>query len=170
MSEIIKQSKQLTDEEGARLFGWGDDPFGATGFHIANRPPELHFVLAANGLAMSHMSGVHAEVIVGEQTLLVGGIGGVVTRGDAQGKGYAGRLLRHAVAFFKSEWKVDAGMLFCFERLVPYYAAQGWQLIESPVLIEQPAGQVEYPARAMMLPIGSSQWPQGAVQVNGLPW
>ena len=170
MNEIIKQSDNLTSEESEQLFGWSDDPFGASGFNIVNRPAELHFVLERDGLAVSHLSIVKADVAVGGQLLVVGGIGGVVTRGDAHGKGYAGRLLSHALKFFEHEWKVDAGMLFCFERLVPYYASQGWQLLESPVPVEQPAGQIEYPARAMVLPFGTATWPPGIVQVSGLPW
>jgi GNAT superfamily N-acetyltransferase len=170
MNEEIKISEQLTEAEIERLFRWGDDVFDAAGFNITNRAPELHFVLECDGLAMSHLSIVRAEVTVGRQTLHVGGVGGVVTRGDAQGQGYAGQLLRFALEYFEREWHADAGMLFCFQSRVPYYAKQEWQLLESPVFVEQPTGQIEYPARSMVFPLGATIWPMGTVQVTGLPW
>jgi GNAT superfamily N-acetyltransferase len=170
MSAIIRQSDHLSDAEIDRLFRWSDDPFDAAGFNIANRAPELHFVLEADGLAASHLCVMRAEVSVGDKKFHVGGVGGVVTRGDAQGKGYAARLLKFALEYFEGEWHADAGMLFCFQSRVPYYAKQGWQLLGSPVLIEQPSGQIEYPARSMIFPLGETVWPEGTVQVHGLPW
>jgi len=170
MIETIKQSEHLSEAESARLFGWSDDIFGASGWTIANRAAQLHFILEFDGLAVSHLNLVKAEVAVGAQQLSVAGIGGVVTRGDAQGKGCARKLLRLAAEFFEREWQVDAGMLFCFERLVPYYASQGWQLIKFPVIIDQPTGRIEYPSSAMVLPCAEKTWPEGTVEVDGFPW
>jgi integrase len=48
------------------------------------------------------------------------GVGGVVTVPGAQKKGLARRLMQHTAEFFEREWKVDAGLLFCFPKLTAY--------------------------------------------------
>jgi hypothetical protein len=82
------------------------------------------------------------------------------TEPEAQ-KGFARRLIQHAAKFFEREWKVDAGLLFCLPKLAPYYEALGWRGVKSPVLIEQPNGNIVSPFRVMVLPLGEGCWSSG---------
>lgn len=77
--------------------------------------------------------------------------------------------MRHATRLL-DEWKVDAGLLFCLQRMVPFYEAQGWQKVEQPVLIEQPRGEIISPLEVMVLPLGAQHWPEGRVKLNSFPW
>ena len=78
--------------------------------------------------------------------------------------------MRRATEFMCEELKVDAGMLFCLHRLMPFYARQGWQLLEDEIEFDQPTGRLVSPFRVMVLPCGAYEWPTGRVEVKGLPW
>lgn len=77
--------------------------------------------------------------------------------------------MQHATRLLK-EWSVDAGLLFCLKRMVPYYEAQGWRVVDQPVLIDQPAGEITSPLEVMVLKFGGRPWPDGKVKLNSLPW
>ena len=99
-----------------------------------------------------------------------GGVGGVVTVPEAQKKGFARQLMRHAANFLEQEWEVDAGLLFCLPKLLAYYEALGWQEVESSVLIEQPSGKIVSPLRVMVLPLVGEGWSSGSIELGSLPW
>jgi len=93
-----------------------------------------------------------------------------VTVPEAQGRQHVHAAMRRAAEFMCGELGVEFGMLFCLPRLAPFYARQGWQLVEEEVEFEQPAGKVLSPFRVMVLPCGGRAWPAGKVEVAGFPW
>ncbi|HLN97396.1 MAG TPA: GNAT family N-acetyltransferase [Pyrinomonadaceae bacterium] len=169
VSSEIRQVEALTNAEKDQLFGWGDDIFGADNLNLRWRPKQLHFLIYADGEPVSHVGILKHEVIVAAQPVMVGGVGGVVTVPAFQKRGLARELMLHAANFFAS-WEVAAGLLFCLQKRVPYYQSMGWQLIDGPVVIEQPSGELISPLQVMVLPIGKQQWPQGEVRLNSFPW
>lgn len=170
MTYEIRQSEALTDEESQRLFGWGENIFGVAAHQLRWRPKDLHFVLYSDGQPVSHAGILRRVVRVNGDPVTVGGVGGVVTVPEAQRRGFAGRLMKHAARFIELEWKVDAGLLFCLPPMVAYYEALGWQILDSEVLIEQPSGRVGMPMQVMVLPLGGRSWPPGTVELQSLPW
>ncbi|MBC7933647.1 MAG: GNAT family N-acetyltransferase [Rubrivivax sp.] len=106
----------------------------------------------------------------GEHEVTVGGIGGVVTVPEAQGRRHVHAAMQRAAEFICEKLRAEFGMLFCLPRLAPFYARQGWQLVEETVEFEQPTGKVVSPFRVMVLPCGERTWPEGPVEVGGLPW
>ena len=66
--------------------------------------------------------------------------------------------------------KVDFGMLFCAESKIHLYGSVGWQVIKAPVMIDQPGGKRVFEAVTMILPCEQSTWPDGVVDICGLPW
>jgi GNAT superfamily N-acetyltransferase len=170
MAEAIRQANAITDEEKERLFNWGENIFGVTSYTLSWRGKDVHFFMDVDGEPVSHASILRHEVSVGGRPLMVAGLGGVVTRPEAQRRGYARRLIEQAVEFFAQEWKVEAGLLFCLPGMVPYYESLGWQTIKGSVLIEQPSGQVESPMPVMVLPCNGQLWPDGEVELRSLPW
>ena len=170
MTEEIKQTIALTDEETRRLFGWGENIFGILPHSIIWRSKELHFVLYADGKPVSHVGLLRHVVRVNGQRVTVAGLGGVVTIPEAQKKGVAHRLMQHAAKFLEREWKVDAGLLFCLPQMEAYYSRLGWQTIKAPVTIEQPTGRITSPMPAMIMPLSKKPWPTGNVELQSLPW
>jgi hypothetical protein len=109
-------------------------------------------------------------VRAGEASVTVGGVGGVVTRPEAQGRRLVHAAMREAADFICRELGAEFGMLFCLPRLAPFYARQGWLMLEEEIEIEQPAGSVVWPYHVMIRPCGERAWPPGRVEVGGLPW
>jgi GNAT superfamily N-acetyltransferase len=169
MTREIRQADRLTEAENEKLFGWGDDIFGADDLNLRWRPKDVHFLMEVDREPVSHVGVLKHDISVGGRLLTVGGVGGVVTIAAFQKKGYARELMLHAVEFFR-QWRVDAGFLFCLQRRVPYYESQGWQVIDGPVIFEQPSGKIVSPLEVMVLLLGKASWPHGEVQLNSFPW
>lgn len=170
MSEEIRLVRKVTDEEHQRLFGWGENIFGMEDNQYQWRPKDLHFILDVDGEAMSHVGLVEQTVDVAGQAVRVAGVGGVATAGEMHGRGYAQKTMRFAEKYMCEELKVEFGLLFCLDRLKPFYERQNWQLLHAPVEFEQPSGKMISPLNVMVLPCGEGAWPAGAVDLRSLPW
>jgi hypothetical protein len=94
----------------------------------------------------------------------------VVTVPGAQRKGFARKLVEHVMKYAETEWQVEAGLLFCRPQMIAYYAALGWHLVESPVMIQQPDGKIASPMPVMVLPFRDLPWPPGTIELDSLPW
>lgn len=170
MSENIRLSQELTNEERQRLFGWGENIFGIEDSKYSWRPKDWHIILEVDERAMSHVGVLEQVVKVAGQPVKVGGIGAVVTVGDMHGRGYAQKAMRRAEKFMCEELKVEFGLLFCLDRLKPFYERQGWQLVSEAVEFEQPSGKMISPLNVMVLPCGDRRWPAGAIDLCSYPW
>lgn len=170
MSVQIRLEKILTDEERRTLFEWGTDIFGVADKLYQWRPKELHFIVEDEGHVVSHVGVLEATVRAGERQVRVGGIGGVVSVPEAQGRGHIHSAMRRAAEFMQDELQVEFGMLFCLPHLAPFYARQGWQLLDETVEFDQPSGPVISPFSVMVLSWGGREWPAGKIEVGGLPW
>ena len=170
MSAEIRFAETLTDEERQSLFGWGEMIFGIEDAAFRWRPKELHFITEEEWRALSHVGLVRAKVRAGGREVTVGGVGGVVTRPEAQGRHLVHAAMQEAARYMCADMGVEFGMLFCLPRLAPFYERQGWRLVEEEVEIEQPDGNVVWPYHVMVLPCGAREWPAGRVEVGGLPW
>jgi GNAT superfamily N-acetyltransferase len=166
----IKTVTSLTEAEQKDLFGWGENIFGVQAHNLQWRHKDLRFVLYDKGQLVSHAAILQHPISVNGQTILVAGLGGVVTVPAAQRKGFARRLVEHAMKHAEIEWKMEAGLLFCRTRMIHYYAAMGWQLVESPVWIDQTGGKIASPLPVMVLPFGGFDWPSGTIELESLPW
>jgi hypothetical protein len=170
LSTEIRFADRLSDDERKTLFEWAENVFGDDDAKYRWRPKDYHFITEEDGRVVSHVGVLKDTVRAGGQDVMVGGVGGVVTIPEAQGRHLVHAGMRRASEFMCAELGVEFGMLFCLQRLVPFYARQGWQLVEETVEFEQPAGKVVSPFRVMILPCGASVWPAGNVEVGGFPW
>ena len=170
MSESIRLVRELTDEERQRLFGWGENIFGIEDGKYTWRPKDLHFIMDVDDKAVSHVGLVDHTVNVAGQLVRVAGVGAVVTTGEMHGRGYARKTLSYSVKYMCDDMKVDFGLLFCLDRLKPFYEREGWQLLHEPVEVYQPSGKMILPMNVLVLPCKGEAWPTGAVELCSLPW
>jgi GNAT superfamily N-acetyltransferase len=171
MSTKIRFVEKLSDEEDKHLFYWNPDVFGLEPYNLEWRlENDWHYLLYEDEQLISHVGIVKHVVTVEERQITVGGIAAVVTRPEAQGKGYAKELMEKATTFICEELSVDFGLLFCRPPLVPYYQKLGWQEIQDTVMIEQPSGKMPLPVSAMFLPCQENSWPAGTVDIGSWPW
>jgi hypothetical protein len=166
----LRLADELTEEERQQLYGWGEDIFGMAGVGLQWRPKDRHLFVEVDGRVVTHVGLLQHAVRVGEDAVKVAGVGGVVTVGDQQGRGYASHAMRHVASLMCREWEVDFGMLFCREALVPFYQGLAWQRVEHPVEVEQPSGRIVFPLAVMVLPCKGQEWPAGPVRLESLPW
>jgi aminoglycoside 2'-N-acetyltransferase I len=170
VSVEIRLKDNMSDEERRVLFEWGENIFGVEDTLLRWRPKDWHFFLDVDGRTVNHVGILKHTIRVGERAVVVGGVGGVVTVPEAQGRGYAQKTLQRAVEFMRDELGVEFGFLFCRDQLVPFYARQGWQLVNEPVEIEQDTGNIVSPFNVMVLGCRSDAWPPGAVSLDSRPW
>jgi hypothetical protein len=170
MTETIRVVKELSSEERQRLFGWGENIFGIEDDKYTWRPKDIHIILDVEGQPASHVGLIEQTVDVAGTLVRVGGVGAVVTNGSMHGLGLAQKTMRYAEKYMCEELNVEFGMLFCLDRLKPFYERQQWQLIREPVEFDQPSGKMISPLNVMVLPCKGQTWPAGAIDVRGLPW
>lgn len=111
------------------------------------------------------------EIVSNGENKSIGGIGGVMTHPEQQGKGYASKAMHAASKIFDEEWKVAFALLFCRPHLVEFYKRMLWKPFQGQVFVEQPEGKVEFSANgAMVLDINEAAPLNGSLDLNGLPW
>lgn len=166
----IRRMKDLSEEDRQKLFGWGENLFGVLPFDLSWRTKDWHVVAYDEGAAVAHAGALRHDVLVDGRPMPVGGLGGVITVLEYRNRGLAQLVVQEAVAFMAGELGAEFGFLFCLPRLVPFYEKMGWQALASPVLIDQPGGEIESPVVSMVLPLQGEPWPQGKVRMQSLPW
>jgi aminoglycoside 2'-N-acetyltransferase I len=100
----------------------------------------------------------------------IGGIGGVSTRADCRGRGYATLALDAAIQTMRANETVKFAMLFCEPHNVGFYEARRWHPFTGEVYCEQPVGRIRFEAMApFVFDIGRAPR-QGTIDLCGLPW
>ena len=166
----IHFSRQLSDSETEALFRFEPNPFGVTGLNFQWLGKDHHFIGRLDGQPLSHVGLVKAHLMAGGEHLEIAGVGAVITRPEARNRHFAQRLLSESMHYARHEWGCDFGVLFCWPYNTPFYARQGWQLIQEPVSVFQPGGMLPAPLDCMYLPLTGRAWPGGEVCIPVLPW
>jgi aminoglycoside 2'-N-acetyltransferase I len=100
----------------------------------------------------------------------VGGIGGVQTREDCRGRGYASLALDAAIQTMRANEAVRFAMLFCEPHNFAFYQARGWHPFTGEIYCEQPGGPIRFDVMApFVFDIGRAPR-QGTIDLCGLPW
>jgi predicted GNAT family N-acyltransferase len=109
--------------------------------------------------------------IEGAEHFQVVGIGSVFVMRRERGRGLVWKLLA-ALLEIATGMGPDRAMLFCRAQLAALYARRAFVEIPAPVWARQPDGAIEMPLRAMWRPLRERavDWPEGRVEVGGLPF
>ncbi|MEL7234775.1 MAG: GNAT family N-acetyltransferase [Chloroflexota bacterium] len=116
------------------------------------------------------------EIIVGGQTVRVGGIGGVMSLPHMRGKGLAKAGMRAMTDYICTEMQADAGMLYCAPHNVAFYQSLGWQQIERHITYHQYNGThvldmgESSDDNVLVMPCGDLVFPDGDIDVKGNLW
>ena len=100
----------------------------------------------------------------------VGGIGGVSTREDCRGRGYATLALNAAVRTMRDHEAIRFAMLFCEPDKFAFYQARGWHPFTGEVYAEQPEGRVRFDVMAPFVFDFTRAPRNGTIDLCGLPW
>jgi predicted GNAT family N-acyltransferase len=169
----IRRFDQLSAEEYAVISRWLSVVFANSDYGYQWAEPDWCVQLfdAHKRELISYLKIVEREARVGESVAVkLAGIGDVMTRDEWRGRGYAEQLMRHAANFICDQIKADFGLLICKQHHVLYYRKLGWREVKGPLVFDQPSGKVAFKHVTMVLPCQSRKWPEGVIDLCGLPW
>lgn len=113
---------------------------------------------------------VKRKITAGDSILWVSGISGVITRPEWRMQGIASMLLNKTAEFLAEVLNTEFGLLICRNEMAPFYRKNGWENIEASTYFMQESGRYRYKQTSMILRCRDRNWPQGDVDLCGLPW
>jgi hypothetical protein len=100
----------------------------------------------------------------------IGGVGGVKTRPQARGQGYASAALRCAALALRDNHQVAFSLLVCQAHLLPFYQKLGWLPFAGRLVVEQRGGSIEFTVNRVMVLPGLQPAPQhGLIDLAACP-
>jgi len=133
--------------------------------------PQWSVLVWDQGELVSRVGLVVREIVSNGEAKTIGGIGGVMTHPQKQGKGYASQAMHEASRLFDEKLNVSFALLFCRPHLVEFYKRLLWKPFQGQVFVEQPKGKIEFSANgAMVLDVKDQAPLKGSLDLNGLPW
>jgi len=172
LSIVVKRSSELTAAEREELGTVGGLAFAGQsgGEEYTWASSQWQVIGSLEGKVVSSVGIVVRDALVDGLPVRLGGIGGVATHPEWQKRGLASQLMVRANAYMRDELKVDFGLLGCGEHRKHFYGSLGWQVVKGPLMVDQPSGKVELKAVTMVLPCLKQDWPEGIIDLCGLPW
>jgi aminoglycoside 2'-N-acetyltransferase I len=159
-----------TREDRNLLADGHEDPHQTSSDGLEWRRTEKHVLVYERSEMACHVGLLKHTVEVGLEHLEVGGIGGVLTRREFRGRGYARIAIAAAQEFAQEQWGVNFLVLFCRPALEAWYQLLGWSKISEAVWVDQEKTSLVMPLVTMVKPLGAARWPCGAVWLKSLPW
>jgi aminoglycoside 2'-N-acetyltransferase I len=149
---------EITATSPGRSFRWAPAQWSVLGW-------------TAEGKLITHVGIVIRKGTLDGMPVKIGGIGGVKTHPQAQGRGHASAALRRAATALHDDHHVAFSLLVCQEHLLPFYERLGWFSFPGRLIVEQPSGPTIFTInRPMVLP-GLCPAPQeGDIDLRGFPW
>jgi predicted acetyltransferase len=109
-------------------------------------------------------------VKVGIESVKLGGIGNIATKVEWRQRGYASAALKVAQDFLQDPLLVDFGLMIATNQMASHYKKGGWRQVAQSLIIDQPAGKTTLNYPVMVLPVCKQNWPNGQIDLSGLPW
>ncbi len=155
LDHLAFAGEQADDPEFASI-EWGSPDWMALGFQES----ELVSQLCLN----------KREIAVGATRVWVAGVGGVATHPNWLRRGFASQVLRASETFMHKTLRVPFGLLVCADETQPVYARCGWQTVARKLIFIQDEKLRSLETCVMILPLTRQSWPEGEINLLGLPW
>jgi len=166
----IRTSSQIPKAELEQVSAWVTQIFSDDNDGLQWATDDWHVMVRLDRQVASRVGIVERMGTVNGQPVKLGGIGGVATLPAYRRRGLAHAAMAKAAEFMRNELKVEFGLLICGTKMILYYGRSGWQVVQGPMLFEQPKGMVTYTDTIMILPCTKNDWPSGIIDLCGLPW
>ena len=119
---------------------------------------------------VSNIHIITRTVMVGTESIHLGGIGNIATKVEWRQRGYASAALKVAQDFLKDPLGLDFGLMIATDKMVSHYEKGGWRQVARSLNIHQPSGKTILNYPVLVLPICKIDWPEGPIDLCGLPW
>ena len=118
-----------------------------------------------------HVGALVRSALIDRRSVLVGGIGGVMTAPARRRQGHARAALTAMRRHLIDAQRVAFSLLFCAADLHPFYGKLGWKLFEGAPLVEQLNMTVAFTLNRAMVQDGIEAAPTGGrLELKGPPW
>jgi len=141
---------------------WGDIEWAHADLRVLIEAP-------TGGLAC-HAGIYFRTVIWNGRKIHIGGVGGVSTREDCRGRGYASIALEAAIRTMRDHDAVQFALLVCEPHNYAFYRSRGWNPFTGEIYCEQPGGKIRFEAMAPFVFDLVRAPRQGTIDLCGLPW
>lgn len=139
--------------------------------HIRWADADLRVLVEAPSGGLACHVGIYFRTIDWNgRKLHIGGIGGVATREDCRGRGYASLALEAATHTIRANDAARFALLFCEPHNFEFYQARGWHPFTGAVYAEQPEGRVRFDVMAPFVFDIARAPRQGTIDLCGPPW
>ncbi len=139
-----------------------------TGMHWAD--PDWAVMVWEGEELVSNVHIIERVIRAGRKKIRVGGIGNISTKVEWRKRGYASAALKTAMDFLADPLKVEFGLMTATVTVKPIYEKMGWKMVADSLLMEQPDGRKTFDYPVLVLPVAAQDWPEGEIDVCGLPW
>ena len=164
----IKTENDLSEERKVALDQMFQREFGRDPLIYAGA--DFYTMGILDGSLVGRVGVLERTISVGQELLRVGGICGAVTVPEYRDRGIASALLNESVAFIKNRLSLPFALLTCNLRLEAFYERFGWKTVTGPTVFTQPEGIRTCGGLTMVMECGLRLWPEGPINLRGLPW
>jgi GNAT superfamily N-acetyltransferase len=154
--------------------GVPDEFTGSRSWAWARKEARL-WLADGSGAPVAHLGVERRLVAVGQAEVLVAGVGEVAVSPDAQGTGLGARLINELRARLRTEFPADFGFLLCGGSVEGFYLRAGFTRVTNPVRYLDPTDERTVrednsPTMVMSGRRPMTDWPDGLVDLRGMPW
>jgi predicted acetyltransferase len=160
--------KDLTQQRRNQLAQWFKDEFGYIPLKWAE--PQWYILAFNDSELIGRVGIIDRLVLVADKQIRVGGISGVIAKNERRNNGVGKALMAESVKAIKDKLNASFGLLLCRKEVFGFYDKLGWKVNDFPTTFEQPQGKMVFPNLTMTYSCDSDFWPNGPVDLNGLPW
>ena len=164
----IKPDEDLPSERKAALDRMFESEFGH--HSLIYDLPSWHTMGILDGNLVGRVGILKRTISLGKELIQLGGVCGVVTAPEFRGRGIGGALVDESVAFIMNSLSLPFALLTCRSELEAFYQRLGWKTVKGPTVFAQPDGVRTCKGLTMITELGSRAWPEGPIDLRGLPW
>jgi GNAT superfamily N-acetyltransferase len=161
-------ASELSPELAGSIQRRNDREFGSD--PLVYDDPEWYILGHLSGKLATHVGVLQRTITVGRASLLIAGVCYLVTEPEYRGRGFASVVMSEAVAFVKNKLGLAFGLLTCKTRLESLYAKTGWRTVVGPTVFAQADSVRNCGGLTMVNECGETSWPEGKIDLCGLPW
>jgi len=180
---ITRWETELTDEDHDALsgllraaFASNADEFLGRSWPASYARKEARIWLAdESGRPVAHLAVERRLIGVAGADVLIAGIGDVAVAPDMHGHGLGATLMRELDARLRTAYAADFGFVQCGDNVVGFYRSTGWTQVANPVRYVDTANHRravvgDWPTLVRPGRRAVDEWPDGPVDLRGLPW
>jgi GNAT superfamily N-acetyltransferase len=181
LTSTVRWETSLTEPDHAALsellvaaFPEQPDVFVGRSWAWARKEARL-WLADSTGRPVAHLAVERRLIDVGGTEVLVAGIGEVAVSPELQGRGLGAVLMDEFRGRLQTEFAGDYGFVQCGEQVLGFYRSAGWTPVPNVVRHLDPGDERTvregvWPALVMAGQRPLTEWPDGLVDLRGLPW